>query len=78
MGSYIDGETFGKVLVAGLLFGAGIPALFALGVRALAPAEGAAPGAPRVAWRTGAAVLCFGVALGAVVFGVVRILTGGT
>ena len=76
MDSYVDGAALGRVLVVSLLFGAGIPALFAVGVRALAPASGRAPDAPRPAWRVGVAVLCFAVAVAAVVLGVVRIIVG--
>ncbi|PUB29819.1 hypothetical protein C8K30_102194 [Promicromonospora sp. AC04] len=48
MSDFIEWGALGQVLVAGVLVGAGIPALFALGLRLLAgttPDDGAAPAA---------------------------------
>ncbi|MEO7061431.1 MAG: hypothetical protein ABI083_17055 [Lapillicoccus sp.] len=48
MNSWIDLSAVAKVCVVGLLAGAGLPALFALGLRAVAPAgaaHGDVPGA---------------------------------
>ena len=74
-----------KVLLAGLVLGAGLPALFAVGVRALAhgqPGDGApsvAPGgadASRLAGRL-VAVLCFAVVVLAVALGITYIVATG-
>jgi hypothetical protein len=73
--TYIDVDALTKVVLVSLLVGAGIPAVFALGVRALAPVEG---GTSRSGVRVGAAVLCFAVCLAAVAYGVYRLVaTGG-
>jgi hypothetical protein len=69
-----------QVALVGLLLGAGLPALFALGVRALHGAEVAvgAPGSSPSATpaRRTLAYLCFGVCVAAVVFGIVVIVFG--
>lgn len=63
-----------QVLVVGLLFGAGLPALFALGIRQLAVADG------DVAGRRGSArswaVACFAAAILVALLGVVVIVFG--
>lgn len=74
-----------QVLAVGLLLGAGLPALFALGMRSLetgrAPAPaGASGGSPEgtvasAAGKVGAAV-CFGLCVLAVLFGIVVIVFG--
>ena len=70
-----------QVLAVGLLLGAGLPALFALGMRSLAvgrevTADGTAlAGTPRPAGRIGA-TLAFGVVGLAVLFGIVVIVFG--
>jgi hypothetical protein len=79
MDSYVDVAALSKVLVVSLLFGAGIPALFAVGVRALAPAADGADGTPGARpgpARRAVGVLCFAVVVAAVVLGVVRLVTG--
>ncbi|MGV1008224.1 MAG: hypothetical protein ACOYBY_06410 [Dermatophilaceae bacterium] len=70
-----------RVLLAGLVLGAGMPALFALGVRALAFADGTHTGrAPALARTMGrvAAVACFGVAVAAVVLGLTYLVASST
>ena len=68
------------VLLVGLILGAGLPALFALGVRALygtqAPTAGAS--ATTTARPVGRVVayLCFAVCVTAVLFGIVVIVFG--
>lgn len=64
-----------QVVAVGLLFGAGLPALFALGLRSLAAGANSETGAgePTVAGRIGAAV-CFAVIVAAV-FGGILLLT---
>jgi hypothetical protein len=74
-------ESLWQVLVAGIVLGAGLPALFALGIRALGTGRTlAADGAtyttpPTGAGRAGSAVL-FGVCAAAVLFGIVVIVFG--
>lgn len=74
-----------QVLAVGLLLGAGIPALFSLGMRSLERGRVPAPvGDPKAgtdqtvagsAGKAGAAV-CFGVCILAVLFGIVVIIFG--
>ena len=70
-----------QVVLVGLLLGAGLPALFALGVRALHGTEVAvdAPGSSlptTTPARRTAAYLCFGLCVAAVLFGIVVIVFG--
>ena len=74
-----------KILVFGVILGAGLPALFAAGVRALAygqggeaetHAAGAAAAAPHPIGRAIAA-LCFAVVVVAVALGIVFIVASG-
>jgi len=69
---YVDVVALGRVLVLSLVVGAGLPALFALGVRALAPVDGKVRPV-----RAAAGWLCFAVCLGAVALGVVKLVLGG-
>jgi hypothetical protein len=75
-----------QVLVVGLLLGAGLPALFALGLRSLNTGRTVTVGAggygggdedskPSAAGLAGA-VVCFGIAILAVLFGIVVIIFG--
>ncbi|MFT4235115.1 MAG: hypothetical protein QM607_08980 [Microbacterium sp.] len=64
------------VLVVGLLFGAGVPTLFALGVRSLARTpEGSESTEPTRSGRIGA-IVCFSLCALVAVFGVVVIVFG--
>ncbi|WP_418275288.1 hypothetical protein ACNHYB_10485 [Isoptericola jiangsuensis] len=88
----IDWTALGQVVVAGLIVGAGIPALFALGLRLVAgtsqdaarPAD-AGPGEPKgpvviarpSPLRIIGALLCFGTVVGAVAAGIVFLAAGG-
>lgn len=66
-----------QVTLAGLLLGAGLPTLFALGLRSLgtAVADDGAPAPPTPAGRAVAA-LCFGLVAAAALFGIVVIVFG--
>ncbi|MBO0610784.1 hypothetical protein [Myceligenerans salitolerans] len=94
MNAFIEWSALAQVLVAGILVGAGIPALFALGLRLLAGAtphraEAGATRAPGdIAQASGAvprpgparlasAVACLAVVVGAVVTGLVVVVSGG-
>ncbi len=76
-------EAAWKILIFGLLLGAGMPALFALGVRMLAGGEAVAsadgdmtsPGASVL--NKAVAGLCFGVILFGVVSGIMVIVGAG-
>ncbi|MFH9354057.1 hypothetical protein [Kitasatospora sp. NPDC017646] len=74
MNSWINLNALWKIIVVGVLVGAGLPALFAIGVRALNPpvrTDGAAATRP-VAGPLGylVAVVCFTVVLAAIGWGV--------
>ncbi len=80
MDSWINLGALGRIVLVGLLAGAGLPAMFALGLRALGgrqrqdsgqgrPAGHSVPTAPRVA----AAVFCFAVVVAASGWGVFSI-----
>lgn len=76
-----------KVLVAGLLLGAGLPALFAFGIRALGMNAGGATvtaidgtataDGPRSALGKVLAALCFTLVLAAVLLGITFIVASG-
>lgn len=74
MNSWINLDALWKIVVIGLLAGAGLPALFAVGLRALAPAPGAR--ALSLSARA-AAALCFAAVLAAMAWGVYSIVHGG-
>ncbi|MEV7188086.1 hypothetical protein [Kitasatospora sp. NPDC093102] len=74
MNPWIDLGALWKIIVVGFLAGAGLPALFAIGVRALHPPVGVGrAGVPR---RTAGALghtvatMCFAVVLAAVGWGI--------
>jgi hypothetical protein len=74
-------EAAWKVLVAGLVLGAGLPMVFAFGVRSLAwstggTAEVAVGAKPHPIGRV-TAVLCFAVVLGGIALGLTIILAAG-
>ncbi|MFI9330268.1 hypothetical protein ACIGZJ_22315 [Kitasatospora sp. NPDC052868] len=74
MNSWINLNALWKILVVGLLTGAGLPALFAVGLRTLNPpprAGGAVAGRP-TAGPVGYAVagLCFAAVLAAIGWGI--------
>ncbi|MFI6423449.1 hypothetical protein [Promicromonospora sp. NPDC050880] len=88
MNDFIEWGALGQVLVAGVLVGAGIPALFALGLRLLAgtgpvpdgaTTDGNAPVSPPRPGpvRLAGAVLCLGTVVAAVVTGLVFVISGG-
>lgn len=69
-----------KVLLAGLIFGAGLPLIFALGVRAMAYGSGGdaevSHDRPHPLGRI-VAVVCFAVVIGAVALGIIMIVASG-
>ena len=87
MNDWIDLSALWRIVVAGLVFGAGLPALFGVGLwllngssrPALTGGDGVA--APATITRNPAAVaaaaLCFAVVLAAIGWGVYLILDGG-
>lgn len=79
MNSWINLTALWKIVVFGLAAGAGLPALFAVGLRALSPRPQAAGSADGTQARPGVmanplglaiAVLCFAVVLSAIGWGI--------
>lgn len=70
-----------RVMVVGVVLGAGVPAIYALGMRALCwgrpvSADGTELLGPAPLWARIAAGACFGLAVLAVLFGIVVIVFG--
>ncbi|PJI86633.1 hypothetical protein [Luteimicrobium subarcticum] len=84
MSQYIDLAALGRVVLVSLLVGAGLPALFAVGIKMLAPAAPPQQGAPGTAVaatrpspaRLLVASVCFGIVLAAIAWGVWYIAAG--
>lgn len=77
MSQYIEWSALGNIIVFGILVGAGLPALFAVGVRTLAgPGARGADGEVTLG-RKVIAGLCFGIALLTVLGAVAYIAAGG-
>lgn len=87
MNSWINLNALWKIVVIGLLAGAGLPALFAVGLRALAPRGGTAEAGAGTSTGTDAdaapapdllgklaAGLCFAAVVAAMAWGVVSIV----
>jgi hypothetical protein len=87
MSSWIDLNAIWRIVVVGLLAGAGLPALVAVGLRALSPratgsgATGSGPTGTATATANPAgvaiAVLCFTIVLAAIGYGIYLIVAGG-
>lgn len=82
MNSWINLSALGKIVWVGLLAGAGLPALFAVGLLALdydetdsAVANGTAA-ATRSPVRMGAAGVCFAIVIAAMAYGIYFIVNG--
>jgi hypothetical protein len=75
-----DWIALGKILGVGLLAGAGLPALFTVGLRLITPAGasgGRTPGAaPRERASFGAGMLCFAAVVAAISYGIYLIVRG--
>ncbi|MEZ2121730.1 MULTISPECIES: hypothetical protein [unclassified Corynebacterium] len=67
-----------QVILAGLVLGAGLPALFAVGVRLASPSAVDTIGGTRPVpvWRKGLAGLCFAVIIASIVLGILWITKG--
>ena len=78
MDKWINLTAIWQILVVGLLAGAGLPALVAVGLRVLSPGSGAGSGPGSVAvGRYGAALSCFAIVLAAIGYGIYLIVIGG-
>lgn len=73
------GNAIGQVLLVGVLFGAGLPALYAVGLRAVAygaDTDGSSGLLPRPV-ATAAGWLCFGLAVAMIGLGLAIIVSSG-
>lgn len=77
MQQYIEWGALANVVLVGLLVGAGLPALFALGVRALAGSGARDDAGNLKAGRRVLAWLAFGVVIATIVGAVAYIAAGG-
>ncbi|HEX7354354.1 MAG TPA: hypothetical protein VF288_05920 [Mycobacteriales bacterium] len=75
MDSWINLSAVWRIVVVSLLVGAGLPALFALGIRGLA-AEGRPVPGTSVSRATVLAFACFAIVLAAVGCGIAAIVAG--
>ncbi|WP_103383035.1 hypothetical protein [Pseudonocardia dioxanivorans] len=80
MTQWINLPAIGNILLLGLVFGAGLPALVAVGVTMLDTGRtSGTDGTERVAAspaRQTVAYLCFAVVLAAIAFGIYEVVTG--
>ena len=67
----------GNILLFGVLLGAGVPALYAVGVRAVQGEDARGEDGRIVWWRRAVAVACFGACIAVVVAGIAFIAAGG-
>lgn len=77
MSHYVNGSALANVVIVGLVVGAGLPALFAVGVRALAGPGSRDHSGRRQPTRVAIAVGSFGTVVAAIVAAVVLIVSGG-
>jgi hypothetical protein len=72
--SWINLDALWKIVVIGVLLGAGLPALFAVGLRALSPAEGGTVRAGGGVAGKALAGLCFAIVLAAIAWGIYSVV----
>jgi hypothetical protein len=77
MSDYVKWGALADVVVGGLIVGAGLPALFAVGVRALAGPGSRDETGRRAPLRVAAGVTCFAIVVAAVTVAIVIIASGG-
>lgn len=77
MSQYVNGSALANVVVVGLLLGAGLPALFAVGVRALVGPSSHDDAGRRPPARVALALGSFGAVVAAIVIAVVLIVSDG-
>ncbi|MCR6712156.1 MAG: hypothetical protein NVV57_05425 [Demequina sp.] len=75
MGTYVEWDALFNIVIFGLLIGAGLPALYALGVRSL-DVSSRAVGRSATLLKV-AAYTCFAVVVGAILFALIFIAAGG-
>lgn len=74
MNTYVEWDALANIVIFGVLVGAGLPALYAIGVRAL---DSASRNPARATVLRAGAYACFGVVVAAIVFALLFIAAGG-
>jgi hypothetical protein len=77
MDKWINLTAIWQIVVVGLLAGAGLPALVAIGLRALVPSGAGHVMAGRNPGGVAIAAVCFAVVLAAIGYGIYLIVQGG-
>ncbi|MFV0632926.1 hypothetical protein [Demequina sp.] len=77
MDKYIEWDALANILVVGTLVGAGLPALFAIGVRVLAGPDSRGADGHVTTGRKVIAWACFGVVILAVFAAIAFLVSGG-
>lgn len=77
MSDYVEWGALANVLLVGLLVGAGLPALFAVGVRAIASPDARGADGRVSTGRLVVAWTCFGIAIAAIAGAIVFLAAGG-
>jgi len=77
MTGFIEWGALGRIVIVGLVVGAGLPALFAVGVRALAGPGSTNDAGQRPRLRLAVALACFAVIVSAIATAIVLIGRGG-
>jgi len=76
MSRFVEWGALAEVLVVGLIIGAGLPALFAIGVRALAGPGSRDAGGHRSPFHIAIGVTCFAIVVAAITLAIVIIASG--
>ncbi len=77
MNTFVEWGALANILVLGIAVGAGLPVLFAVGVRVLHPHGENARERSKAPWRKAVAITCFVVGAAAVLGGIAYIAAGG-
>lgn len=77
MSQFIEWSALGQVVVVSLLVGAGLPALFAVGVRLIASPGARDTSGALPLWRRAGAIAAFGSVAAAIAVAVAVIAAGG-
>ena len=74
MTTFVEWDALAKIVIFGVLIGAGLPALYAVGVRSL---DSAARNPARARALTAGAYTCFGLIVAAILYALYFIAIGG-
>ena len=77
MNTFVEWDSLLNIVIFGLAFGAGVPALYAVGVRALQGNHARGGDGQILWWRKGIAITAFAMCVAAVIAGVAFIAAGG-